>query len=80
MEVLASSMKTLTGMAVGEFDNDRLIELAKQLLQSNGFDVDINSLAYRIFMSKLTTSLKVKNELLASFFEGDALSELCSCL
>ena len=69
MEALSSMVKVLVGLT-DEVDNAGTQELARQLLLSKGFETDISSLAFRMLISKLTTSTKVQRELM--LFEDDA--------
>ncbi|WP_170252803.1 DUF3258 domain-containing protein [Colwellia echini] len=74
MEALSSMAKVLVGLS-GDVDESGVNELARQLLLSKGFDANTSTLAFRVLVSKLTTSSKVKHELLQTIFEGDATAE-----
>ncbi|WP_188925549.1 DUF3258 domain-containing protein [Shewanella algicola] len=74
MEALSSLAKLLVSMT-DDVDEGGVTELARQLLLHKGFDVEQSSLAFRVLVSKLSTSSKLKNELINLVAEGDATSE-----
>nr|WP_231919230.1 DUF3258 domain-containing protein [Shewanella sp. UCD-FRSSP16_17] len=74
MEALSSMTKLLVSIT-DDVDEDGVTEFARQLLLHKGFEAEQSSLAFRVLVSKLTTSSKLKNELVNSIADGDATSE-----
>ncbi|MEW6990354.1 YdeI/OmpD-associated family protein [Colwelliaceae bacterium 6441] len=74
MEALSSMVKVLVSHS-DEIDELGTHELARQLLLSKGYEANTSSLAFKMLVSKLTTSTNVKNDLLQAVFKGDAITE-----
>mgnify|MGYP000179084923 CR=1 FL=1 len=57
-------------------DNDEgLKDQASQLLKASGFNIDQDSVSYRVLLSKLKASNDLRDELLSSIFTGDSIGE-----
>lgn len=57
-------------------DNDEgLGDQATQLLNAYGFNIEKNSVPYRVLLSKLKASNDIRDELLNSIFKGDGVGE-----
>lgn len=74
MDALSSMVKVLVNHS-DEIDELGTHELARQLLLSKGYEGNTSSLAFKMLVSKLTTSVNVKNEMLQAVFEGDGTTE-----
>ncbi|NQY88485.1 MAG: hypothetical protein HRT51_12220 [Colwellia sp.] len=75
VEFFSTIMKALSTMGGDNADTDGLSQQANELLTSNGYNVNPNSLSYRVLLSKLKASNAIGDELLASIFSEDFISE-----
>lgn len=75
IESFSSIMKLFPQMKGADEPIDALPLQAKELLFSNGFKVEPNSVPYRVLLSKLKVTNAVRDQLLVSIFEEDFLGE-----
>jgi integrase len=76
LESISTVLKTIYSLEDNGIDSrEGLEDQAKQLLHTNGYNIDQNSLPFRVFLSKLTASNTIQTELLSSIFQGDAVGE-----
>jgi len=75
VESFSTIMKTFSTMDGDNADTDGLSQQANELLTSNGYNVNQNSLPYRVLFSKLKASNAIGDELLSSIFSEDFIGE-----
>ncbi|MBL4941893.1 MAG: DUF3258 domain-containing protein [Colwellia sp.] len=75
VESFSTIMKTFSAIAGDNVDTDGLSQQANELLTSNGYNVNPNSLPYRVLLSKLKASTALQGELLSSIFSEDFIGE-----
>jgi integrase len=75
VESFSSIMKGFSAMDGEGVDTGGLPEQANELLTTNGYSVNPNSLPYRVLLSKLKASNALQGELLSSIFSEDFIGE-----
>jgi len=75
VESFSTIMKVFSAMGGGNSDDGALSQQANELLTTNGYSVNSNSLPYRVLLSKLKASNAIQDELLSSIFSEDFIGE-----
>ena len=75
VESFSTIMKTFSAIAGDNVDSGGLSQQANELLTDNGYNVNPNSLPYRVLLSKLKASTALQGELLSSIFSEDFIGE-----
>ncbi len=57
------------------FDNERIIEQAKDLLQRKGFVVDENLMSFKVLVNKIQASQKIQNEIAGAVLNNNSIRE-----
>jgi integrase len=76
LESFSTVIKAMSFVDTDNVDNDEgLGDQANQLLNAYGFNIEKNSVPYRVLLSKLKASNDIRDELLNSIFKGDSVGE-----